>query len=131
MGEGSSPSPSPGETEMKVSTISTEVVIPANVQVIPANSGSGKPAQKPQGLEESETASHEASQGDVEAPIELVINGQGLGLKFFYDRDAGVRVIQVVDEQSGDIIRQIPPDEVVDFMRQFRETKGHFLSLRF
>jgi flagellar protein FlaG len=116
---------------MKVSTISYEVVLPANVQVITANSGSGKSAQKPQGPEQSETAGQRALQVDVEAPIELVINGQDLGLKFFYDRDAGVRVIQVVDEESGDIIRQIPPDEVVDFMRQFRETKGHFVSLRF
>ena len=61
----------------------------------------------------------------------MIINGQGLGLKFFYDRDAGVRIIQVVDEESGDIIRQIPPDEVVNFMRQFSESKGHFVSLRF
>jgi uncharacterized FlaG/YvyC family protein len=37
----------------------------------------------------------------------------------------------VVDQESGDVVRQIPPDEVVDFMRQFQETKGHFVSLRF
>ncbi len=115
---------------MKVSTISHEVVLPANVQAVAARSGSGKPAQKNQGPEQPETATHEPLAAEVKAPFELVINGEGLGLKFFYDRDAGVRVIQVVDEESGDIIRQIPPDEVVDFMRQFKETKGHFVSLR-
>jgi flagellar protein FlaG len=116
---------------MKVATISHEVVLPANVQVVVAKGGSGEPAQITQGPEQLETASNEVFHADIKEPIELVINGQGLGLKFFYDRDAGIRVIQVVDEESGDIIRQIPPDEVVDFMRQFRETKGHFLSLRF
>jgi uncharacterized FlaG/YvyC family protein len=117
-----------GEIEMNVSTISHEVALPAKVQVASVYSGSGKPAQI-QGPEQSDT-SPEVMPADVKAPIELVINGEGLGLKFFYDRDAGVRVIQVVEEESGDIIRQIPPDEVVDFMRQFRETKGQFVSLR-
>jgi flagellar protein FlaG len=116
---------------MKVSTISHEVVLPANIQAVSANSRSGKPAQKAQSPEQSESASHETLPADLKAHIELVINGHGLGLKFFYDHEAGVRVIQVVDEESGDIIRQIPPDEVVDFMRQFRETKGHFVSGRF
>jgi flagellar protein FlaG len=115
---------------MKVSTISHEVVLPAHVQVIATRSGSGKPAQKSQHSEQPDTAIHEPLAAEIKAPIELVINGQGLGLKFFYDREAGVRVIQVVDEESGDIVRQIPPDEVVDFMRQFNDTKGHFVSRR-
>ncbi|MGH7927699.1 MAG: flagellar protein FlaG [Candidatus Binatia bacterium] len=116
---------------MKVSTISHEVAFPANVNVVAARSESGKPAQTIQGQENSETTTHEGLALEVKPPIEMVINGQGLGLKFFYDRDAGIRVIQVVDEESGDVVRQIPPDEVVDFMRQFRETKGNFVSLRF
>lgn len=115
---------------MKVSTISHEVVLPADVQAAAARSGSGKPAPITQAPEEPETAPHQSLLTEFKVPVQMVINGQGLGLRFFYDRDADVQVIQVVDEQSGDIIRQIPPDEVVDFMRQFSETKGHFLSLR-
>jgi uncharacterized FlaG/YvyC family protein len=116
---------------VKVSTISHEVVLPASVPVVAANGRSGKPTQTARGSEQPETAGHKAAPADIKTPTQLVINGQGLGLKFFYDRDAGVRVIQVVNEESGDVIRQIPPDEVVDFMRQFRETKGQFVSLRF
>jgi uncharacterized FlaG/YvyC family protein len=116
---------------MKVSTISHEVVLPANVQVAAARSGSGKPAPKTQAPAHPEATNRRSPASEVKAPVEMVINGQGLGLRFFYDRDAGVQVIQVVDEESGDIIRQIPPDEVVDFMRQFSDTKGHFVSLRF
>ncbi len=115
---------------MKVSTISHEVVLPANVQAGAAGSGSGKPAPITQAPEEPETATRQAPPAEFKASVEMVINGQGLGLRFFYDRDADVQVIQVVDEETGEIIRQIPPDEVVDFMRQFGETKGHFLSLR-
>jgi uncharacterized FlaG/YvyC family protein len=115
---------------MKVSTISHEVVLPVNLQHT-EKSGSGKPAEKNQTPEQSESTTYEALVAEVKLPTELIVNGQGLGLNFFYDRAAGVRVIQVVDQESGDVIRQIPPDEVVDFMRQFQETKGHFVSLRF
>jgi flagellar protein FlaG len=114
---------------MRLSTISHEVVSPASVQVNADKSG--KVAKIILGAEQRETIGNLPLEAEVKSPVELVINGQGLGLKFFYDREAGIRVIQVVDEESGDIIRQIPPDEVVDFMRQFRETKGHFVSLRF
>jgi|SRR5918999_4167010 flagellar protein FlaG len=116
---------------MKVSTISHEVVLLADVQAAAARSGSGKPTPKIGVPEKPEAATHQPLKAEVKAPVEMVINGLGLGLKFLYDRDAGVRVIQVVDEQSGDIIRQIPPDEVVDFMRHFNETKGRFVSLSF
>jgi flagellar protein FlaG len=116
---------------MKISTISHEVVFPANVHVVGAENGSGKPAQKPIFPENSETRIDDGAVLNVEPPIEVVVNGLNQGLRFFYDRDAGIRVIQVVDQESGDVIRQIPPDEVVDFMRQFRESKGHFVSGRF
>ena len=115
---------------MKVSTISTEVVLPASVQAVETRSGSGKPTPKTQAAQAREAATDTPPAAAVQAPLEMVINGQGLGLKFFYDRDAGVQVIQVVDEKTGEIIRQIPADEVVDFMRQFDETKGRFISLR-
>jgi flagellar protein FlaG len=114
---------------MNFLTISREVVLPANLRVIAARDGSGKPAhESSQSPEQSETASHEPVVPEAKKPIDLVINGQGIGLRFYQDREAAVRVIQVIDEASGDVIRQIPSEEVVHFMRQFQETKGHFVS---
>lgn len=114
---------------MKVSTISHEVVLPANVQAAAARSGGGKPAPRTQAPEEPQTATRQAPLAEFKVSVEMVINGQSLGLRFFYDRNADVQVIQVVDEETGEIIRQIPSDEVVDFMRQFGDTKGHLFSL--
>jgi uncharacterized FlaG/YvyC family protein len=112
---------------MKVSTISQGVVLPAHVQEVAVNAGSGKPIREPtQHPEQVVPANHET-----QAPIEPIVNGIGLGLRFYLDQDTGVRVIEVVDEESGEIIRRIPPDEVVDFMRQFKESKGHFVSRRY
>jgi uncharacterized FlaG/YvyC family protein len=117
---------------MNVLTISHEVVLPANVRVITARGESGKSAHESgQSPEHSETAGHEPAVPGAKGPIDLVINGEGIGLKFYQDREAGVRVIQVINQETGAVIRQIPSEEVVHFMRQFQETKGHFVSLRF
>ena len=117
---------------MKVSTISNGVVLPANVQEVIVKGVSGRATQEStEILEKPVPVTQEPASREVMAPVEPIINGHGLGLRFHLDRDTGIRVIEVVDEESGDVIRQIPPDEVVDFMRQFQATKGHFVSRRY
>lgn len=64
------------------------------------------------------------------SPPEPVVNGLGLGLEFSIDRETGVRIIKVLDVESGEVVRQIPPDEVLAFLRHFDKTKGIFLSRR-
>ena len=114
---------------MKVSTISNGVVLPANAQEVEVKAVSGRATRETTQIPEKPVSiTHEPVSREVMARVEPIINGLGLGLRFHLDRDTGIRVIQVVDEESGDVIRQIPPDEVVDFMRQFQATKGHFVS---
>jgi len=59
-----------------------------------------------------------------------VVNGLGLGLEFSIDKETGVRVIRVLNVESGEVVRQIPPDEILAFLRHFDKTKGIFLSRR-
>jgi flagellar protein FlaG len=119
---------------MKISSISNGVVPPGDVQAVAATGGSGRPQQiheVTKGAEGQGPVRQERMAPEGGTPVEPVVNGDGLGLRFYQDRDAGVRVIQVVDVETGDIIRQIPPEEVVNFMRHFQEAKGHFVSLRY
>jgi uncharacterized FlaG/YvyC family protein len=118
---------------MITSSISNGLVLPANLPTVTVKSGSGRPAQIQEvinGPVKPELADHEILVVDVKASIEPIVNGEGLGLRFYLDKDAGVRVIQIIDLETGDIIRQIPPKEVVNFMRHFEEAKGHFVSRR-
>ena len=118
---------------MITSSISYGLGLPANLPAVTVKSGSGRPAQTQEVINSQvkpELADHEISAVDVKASIEPIVNGEGLGLRFYLDRDAGVRVIQIIDLETGDIIRQIPPKEVVNFMRHFEEAKGHFVSRR-
>ena len=58
----------------------------------------------------------------------LVINGQGVSLQFATDGTTGRTIIRVVDSESGELIRQIPPEEVLDFLQNLSHTKGSILS---
>jgi flagellar protein FlaG len=117
---------------MKISTISNGVVLPTNAQEVAPKGGSGRATWETTQIPEMPVpVTHEPVTREVMAPVEPIINGLGLGLRFHLDRDTGIRVIQVVDVESGDVIRQIPPDEIVDFTRQLQSTKGHFVSQRY
>jgi flagellar protein FlaG len=42
-------------------------------------------------------------------------------LEFSVDEDSGRIVVRVTDAESGELIRQIPPEEVLTLMSRFRE----------
>ncbi len=60
-------------------------------------------------------------------PARAIVNGQGVGLEFSVDKDTGVTIIKVLDVETGEVIRQIPPEEVLAFMKEF-EKNGPLLS---
>lgn len=67
------------------------------------------------------------SQDSTQKPVRPVVNGLGLGLEFSVDKDTGVTIIKVLDVETGEVVRQIPPEEVLTFMREF-EKNGPLLS---
>jgi flagellar protein FlaG len=79
-------------------------------------------------LEEAQEKSQDAERS--QRGSQPIVNGFGLALEVSRDQNTGATVIKVVNLESGDVIRQIPPDEVLAFLRHFEESKGVFLSLR-
>lgn len=71
-----------------------------------------------------------SNEGEAQRPTPPVINGQGQGLKFSVDEETGQQIITVIDLESGEIIRQIPQDEVLNFSRQLEQRKGLMLSIK-
>ncbi len=63
--------------------------------------------------------------------IQPVVNGLGLGLEFSSDTETGQRIITVYDLETGEVIRQIPPKEVLNFLRQIQGNKGLSTGLFF
>lgn len=64
------------------------------------------------------------------APAPPIVNGLGLGLEFSVDEATGQNIIRVLDIKSGKIVRQIPSDEVLAFIKRIKETKGIIVSRR-
>ena len=70
------------------------------------------------------------SQPDPRPAPQPVVNGLGLGLQFHIDEVSGRSIIKVVDVETGEVVRQIPSEEVLTFLHQFDEGKGLILSRR-
>jgi flagellar protein FlaG len=71
-----------------------------------------------------------ANSQDAHRQSNPIVNGMGLSLEFSVDANTGTQVIKVIDRNSGDVVRQIPPEEVLAFLEQMNETKGVFVSRR-
>lgn len=59
--------------------------------------------------------------------ISLAANNR---VQMYYDRDVNRVIVQVVDGQSQQVLRQIPAEEAVDFIRNFEEYVGLIVNGR-
>jgi len=51
------------------------------------------------------------------------------GVQFETSEDSGRIIIRLVDRESGELIRQIPPEEALNAAQRLEEVKGRLLSL--
>ena len=87
--------------------------------------------------EEKESATGFVREVDSEsrAEVERLVDEADQGLKVLNERlgfqvheDSGQLFVQVVDRQTGDVIRESPPKEFLDLMVRMREMVGVFLD---
>jgi len=58
------------------------------------------------------------------------INGENISLDFSVDPRTGERVVRILDKQTGQLIREVPPEEVLQVMAALRALKGLLLSTK-
>ena len=58
----------------------------------------------------------------------IVLENKQVRLRFDKDKETGVEIIQVVDAESGKLVRQIPPEELLNIAKALREMKGLIVS---
>ena len=49
-------------------------------------------------------------------------------VEFSTDASSGVQVVKVVDSNSGEVIRQMPAEELLSFMRNLTRMLGTFID---
>ena len=58
------------------------------------------------------------------AEINESLRMSSIGVQFEFDKDADTMIVKVVDAESGDLIRQMPSEEVVRISRALGKLQG-------
>ena len=111
----------------------------------PAGSSATQTAQAVQATDKSATKTNANNSQPTEQAAEL-LTGEQLAelaeqmdsfvgsfnqeLKFRVDEDSGRHVVSVVDKKNGDIIRQIPTEELLDVIARLAEASGGLIDVQ-
>lgn len=49
-------------------------------------------------------------------------------LRFETDKDTGIQLIKIIDAESGEVMLQFPPEELVNITKSLQNLKGLFVS---
>lgn len=109
----------------------------------PAGSTATQTAQAVQALDKSAAKTNDNAESKSNAEP---LNGQQLAelaeqmdsfvgsfsqsLKFRVDEDSGQHVVSVVDKKSGDVIRQIPTEELLDVIARLAEASSGLINVQ-
>jgi len=99
----------------KSAALSSQTSLPANQETAQRDGNDGKSAQTLSSAELSELAT------DVQKNMNIIHN---VDLKFSVNKDSGRIMVTVTDEATGEVIREIPPEEIVRFAEKFDEMVG-------
>lgn len=122
--------------------LSTEAITKPTMAPQPVGSESTQTVQAVQALDK--TASH-GNQSNAEAKgeplneqqlvemaqqMESFVGTFNRGLEFRVDEDSGRNVVKVIDRHSGDTIRQIPTEELLDVITRLAEASGGIIDVK-
>ncbi|SES00986.1 flagellar protein FlaG [Vreelandella subterranea] len=82
------------------------------------------------GSQLSENQQTEPSAGELVEPIQRINEVmRERGIEFEISENSSQIIARVVDRDSGDVIRQIPAEEVIRIAEQLQDMRGRFVSL--
>lgn len=97
----------------------------AQVQEVAGTSGSGTENLIQSNLQAAESQEEERRQ-DLKEDISETLN-EKLSLRFSQDKDTGTDIFQLVEPDTGDVVRQIPAEEVLEFIKKYQSSVSGLL----
>lgn len=49
---------------------------------------------------------------------------ENLTIRFGQDEDSGENIVQLIEKKTGDVVRQFPPQEILEFRERFKDYAG-------
>jgi flagellar protein FlaG len=101
------------------------------VQMLSGRSIGAGAAASPAGARAAADAVEAATPPQVEAAVREVnasLQSRSVGLQFEVDQDTDKLIVKVVDRASGEVIRQIPTEEVVRIAKVLGKAPGLLVS---
>ena len=90
-----------------------------------------KDVKDPPGKSARDAAARQAEEAREPAPLDDVVSGLNdlvhelhRELQFSIDEDSGDTVIKVIDRETDEVVRQIPPEEVLRLRKRLLEAAG-------
>ena len=114
---------------MSVETIAAgnTSAVAANVEVKPTVSQQPKPPIPAITQTDNATVNEEELSKSLEQ-IQVMMDLRNRAVEFTTDEVSGAQVVKVVDANSGDVIRQMPAEELLSFMRNLTRMLGTFID---
>jgi len=100
----------------------------SNQASLPAGQG---PAQRDDHAEKSVQTLSSAELSELATDVQKNMNIiHNVNLKFSVNKESGRIMVTVTDEATGEVIREIPPEEIVRFAEKFDEMVGMIFDKR-
>jgi flagellar protein FlaG len=85
------------------------------------------PAEQPVKVEKSSAEVKEELNKAI-ADVQIMMELRDRSVNFVLDEESGAEIVRVVDDKSGDVIRQMPTEELLTFMRNLTRMLGTFVN---
>ena len=124
--------------------LSTEAITKPTMAPQPVGSESTQTVQAVQAIEQTASAGHSGAEvkqakeqrlseqqlAEMAEQMESFVGTFNRGLEFRVDEDSGRNVVKVIDRHSGDTIRQIPTEELLDVIARLAEASGGIIDVK-
>ncbi len=94
----------------------------ASAQPVTVDTAAERPAAEADSQPTAEQTERVAQQ------LNDLIKNQQRDLEFSVDKDSGRTILRVIHAESGEVIRQIPPEELLHLARAFAEGTGSLIT---
>ena len=94
------------------------------------NIARNEPRENPSSSQQSAAHGMHKRLEEMKAAINQELERLDVGLKFQMNQEADRVVVKVVNRQSGEVIRQIPPEEMLELAQNLKEMSGLLVNTR-